>query len=110
MKKSSIIFVSIIALLLLAGGIAVAQFGYVNLFNAEYGTNAGFLTNELGSCITCHTSATSPGARNSFGNDYGRLGFGPDLERQPAYDIPYSPTNGTTSAGDNLYRSSVGSL
>ena len=41
-------------------------------------------------------------------DEYVLVGFGPDLERQPGYDLPYSPTNGTSSKGDNLYRSSQG--
>lgn len=36
------------------------------------------------------------------------VGFGPDSERTHNSQIPYSPTNGTSSFGDVLYRSDVG--
>ena len=45
-----------------------------------------------------------PGARGiekPLGRDqYILVGFGPDGERCPAYDMPYSPTNGSNSEGD----------
>ena len=43
-------------------------------------------------------------------DQYVLIGFGPDLDRKPGYDIPYAPTNGTKSVGDVLYRSDLGHL
>ncbi len=33
------------------------------------------------------------------------IGYGPDALRETPYTTPYSPTNGTRSYGDILYRS-----
>ncbi|MCG3198422.1 MAG: hypothetical protein GHCLOJNM_02922 [bacterium] len=41
-------------------------------------------------------------------DSYVLIGHGPDGRRDAPYDIPYSPTNGTRSAGDTLFRSDGG--
>ncbi|MCA9411691.1 MAG: prepilin-type N-terminal cleavage/methylation domain-containing protein [Candidatus Omnitrophica bacterium] len=38
------------------------------------------------------------------------VGFGPDSERTHSSQIPYAPTNGTTSFGDTVFRSDTGFL
>lgn len=44
------------------------------------------------------------GIEKPLGRDqYLLIGFGPDGERCDGYDLPYSPTNGSNSAGDVLH-------
>jgi PKD repeat protein len=60
MKKSSIIFVCMIALVLIAPGIALSIGGYLDNFNAIYGTNG----TRIDSCSLCHIGISSP--RNNY--------------------------------------------
>ena len=73
MKKSSTIIVCIIALLLVAAGVAVSFPNYTADFNLVYGTAGTTGGNTLGSCITCHVNPTG-GPRNSYGTDFAANG------------------------------------
>ena len=58
----------------------------------------------------CYRPPGCPNVKPLGKDHYVLIGFGPDLDRQPAYDIPYAPTNGTKSRGDVLYRSDLGPI
>lgn len=60
----------------------------------------------------CYTGGCLPGTHGierPLGMDhYLLVGFGPDMERNDDFPIPYNPTNGTSSFGDVIYRSDIG--
>lgn len=56
----------------------------------------------------CWRAGACPPGTNGLEKPLGRdqyvlVGFGPNGERCPGYDLPYSPTNGTSSNGDVLF-------